>query len=84
MSLSLGILAQLRRRELEDGAGLHKGNLKEVSECPESLLSELMVSVYNTVNSGSLWYTTLLVCMDHISVQESFLEEEDVSSYLYQ
>ena len=24
--LSLGILAQLRRRGLEDGAGLHKGN----------------------------------------------------------
>lgn len=40
---------------------------KEVLECPESLLSELMVSLYNTVNPGPLWYTTVLVCMDHIS-----------------
>lgn len=40
---------------------------KEVSECPESLLSELMVSLYNTVNPGPVWYTTVLVCMDHIS-----------------
>lgn len=58
---------------------------KEVSECQKSLLSELMVSLYNTVIPGpcgtphcwSAWIT-------FTTIQESFLEEENVRSYLYQ
>lgn len=55
---------------------------KEVSECPESLLSELMVSLYNTVNPGPLWYTTLLVCMDHISLSPGKLPGRGGCSFL--